>query len=615
MVRTKLNYPLIGQTLEERYQIVEILGTGAFGQVYVARDVQSPELRYAIKHYPLHRDHPHLVQMSRRVFATEVKTLKVLGVHRQIPQFIDAFEANQGFYLVQELIVGQTLNDYLTLWKHSDRAQREAETLALLKDILVVLDFIHSRGIIHCDLKPSNLVRRASDGKWVLLDFGNAQPARRSLEEDPLTLPSKPAIAVSPSGYLAAELLAGQPYPNSDIYSLGTIGAEVLTGEDPVRFHFDLDRGEVILPYLREDAVDLMGEGETLEAILQKAIRYNPRQRYRTCKEVLQAVDSLHCVPSPPWLDNLTVEAEAIPADELTVEEAGSFFDEDELNTVIDLGMGLGGAIVPVADNEPPRVKSSRTPVLYRAGMTLAAVNTAAIALGAYALLDVENADPGAKVLSQATQAYHRGQLDEAVALAQSIPADSLSYTNSQEAIATWQSEWEKAAAQFQEIEQALEQKYWETVIVRARKLPQIGFWREKATPLVVRAKAQVEIEARDLLSKAFARAEQRDFTRALGYLEQISPYSEAGEIVQLKLEEYRTKQNIRAKVLLQQAYNRAQQRDFLGAIALLREIPQQTPAGAIARDKLVEYAQKQQIKDRVNSSPIIELQVRRPFL
>ncbi|MDY7013443.1 MAG: protein kinase, partial [Cyanobacteriota bacterium] len=139
MLRTKLNYPLIGQTLKERYQIVEILGMGAFGQAYIACDLQSPEpSRYAIKYYPLYRDYPHLVQMSQRVFATEVKALKMLGFHPQIPKAIDAFEENQGLYIVQELIVGQTLNDYLTDWKQRDRSEREAETLALLKDVLVI---------------------------------------------------------------------------------------------------------------------------------------------------------------------------------------------------------------------------------------------------------------------------------------------------------------------------------------------------------------------------------------------------------------------------------------------------------------------------------------------
>jgi hypothetical protein len=620
LVRTKLNYPLIGQTLKERYQIVEILGMGAFGQVYVACDVQSPESpRYALKHYPLYRDYPHLVQMSQRVFATEVKILKILGGHPQIPQFIDAFEEKQGLYLVQELIVGQTLNDYLTLWKRSDRAEREAETLTLLKDLLAVLEFIHRRGIIHCDLKPSNLIKRAQDGKWVLLDFGNAQPARRSLEEDPLMLPSKPAIAVSPSGYLAAELLAGQPYPNSDLYSLGMIGVEALTGEDPVRLHFDLERGEVTLPYLHEDAIDLMGEDQTLEAILQKAIRYHPRQRYHTCKEALRALEALSPSPSLPWLEGLTVEAEVMPAvevefaDELVAEETSSFLNG--FDTIIDLGIGPAGAIVPAVGDEPRPVKLSRTPLLYRAGMTLTALNTAAIAFGAYALMDVENADPGAKLLSQATQAYHRGQLDEAIALAKSIPADSLSYANSQEAIATWQTHWEKAATQFQEIERAFEQKHWDTVIVSARTFPEIGFWLEKLTPMVTQANAEVEGEARHLLSKAFARAEQRDFTRALGYLQQISPHSEAGAIVQLKLDEYRTKQKIRAQVLLQQAYNRAQQRDFMGAIALLQDIPPETPAGAIAQDKRVEYAQKQETKEKVNASPLMELRIRRQSL
>ncbi|MDY7015284.1 MAG: serine/threonine-protein kinase, partial [Cyanobacteriota bacterium] len=536
--------------------------------------------------------------------------LKMLGFHPQIPKAIDAFEENHGLYIVQELIVGQTLNDYLTDWKQRDRSEREAETLALLKDVLVILDAIHGRGIIHCDLKPSNLIKRAQDGKWVLIDFGNAQPARRSLEDNSLALPPKSAIAVSPSGYLAAELLAGQPYPNSDIYSLGIVGIEALTGTDPVRLHFDLDRGEVTLPYLHEDAVELMGEGQTLEAILQKMVRYHPQQRYRSAKETFQALDALALSPSLPWLGTSSAEVELLPAieveieDELALREKESF--SNGLEAVFDLGVGPAGAIVPAASHEPQPVKSPRTSLLLNAGITLAAVNTAAIALGVYALVDVENADPGEKLLSQATQAYHRGQFDEAIALAKSIPTDSLSYQNSREAIATWQTEWEKAAAQFQDIERAFEQKYWDTTIISARNFPQIDFWLDKLEPMVVQAKSEVEVEARSLLSKAFARAEQRDFTRALGYLEQISPHSEAGAIVRVKLQEYRAKQKIRAQVLLQHAYNRAEQRDFIGALALLQEIPLETPAGEIAQAKQEEYRQKQQIKAQVDPPPFI---------
>lgn len=639
----------MGQILQERYQILQVLGAGAFGQTYVVCDLLDPEQpRYALKHYPLHHDYPNLVQMSKRAFATEVQMLKKLGIHPQIPQFIDAFEADRGFYLVQELIVGQTLNDYLSYLKQCDRAERETEVLALLNDVLVALDFIHRQDAIHCDLKPNNLIKRARDGKWVLIDFGNAQPVRWSLDEGLPTLPPKSAIAVSPSGYLAAELLIGRPYPNSDIYALGIIGIEMLTGADPAQLQLDLDRGELAWSHLRKDEIDLAGCSEALEAVLREMVRYSPQQRYQSAREVFGALAPLCASESllgrgsseTDWLrEEETTVGQALPhhsarQDEpsaSTVNSVNSQWYESaidvefvearegedaiaepkELESLFDLGVGPGGTILPSAPTNKPRtVKSSRVPLLVGAGVTLAAANTAAIALGMYAIGDVENADPGAKLLSQAAEAFQRGQLDDAIALAKAIPSDSLSYSDSQAAIQQWQKDWKQAAVQFQELEQALAQQQWDVVITSARSVPAIGFWQEKVAPLAAQAKENAEAEARVLLDKAFARARQRDFTRALGYLEQISPYSETGATIQPKLSEYRTKQQIRAKVLLQQAYNLAQQRDFQGAIAILEHIPGETPAGAIAQSKIIEYTQKQQVKERVDPSPHIYLRV-----
>ena len=98
-----------------------------------------------------------------------------MGTHDQIPQLLGCFEDNQEFYLAQELIVGNTLSEELGD-NQQYKSWDETQVIQLLQELLQILEFVHSQGIIHCDIKPNNIIRRSCDQRLCLIDFGAVQP-------------------------------------------------------------------------------------------------------------------------------------------------------------------------------------------------------------------------------------------------------------------------------------------------------------------------------------------------------------------------------------------------------------------------------------------------------
>ncbi|MDB9315982.1 serine/threonine-protein kinase [Spirulina sp. CS-785/01] len=615
-----MSYSRIGRLLNHRYKISQVLSAGAFGRTYIVHDTSQPgRPRYAVKCYQSNQDYPNLLKTSRRVFVTEAETLKKLGNHPQIPRFIDCFEGNGSFYLVQELIEGQPLSAELAWLSCSSPQEREAQVIFLLRDVLEALDFIHAQGVIHCDVKPNNIIRRSKDGKLVLIDFGASQPVRppRSKKKIISTLPTQSTVAVSPSGYLAAEQLIGVPYPCSDIYALGIIAIQMLTGLDPAKLQLNLETSEVNWQdYLT--AKEVPNYSEELITVITKMVRYDYKERYQSAREVLAILK-----PLIQKARNIVMESSQRPLEAVTeqgtpevatlfVADGKSEFEDwneitEEYQALLEEATANVTPEKPESSLEKRRTHSELKPsmigLLAKMGIVVAILNAFAIALGIYTLMDSRATEPGERRLAEAQKAFHEGEIEDAIAIAQSIPIDSPVYPYSQTAIAEWQNDWSKASLHYQAAENAFNQEDWQTVLTEAGKVPQIAHWQEKLRPLLQKAQIKAEAEARTLLQEAFDQAAQKNFTQALAKLQQISPETEIGAKIAPKLEEYSQKQRIRAMALLQQAYNHAQDREFKEAITVLEQIPPNTPAGNIAQEKLTEYAQKQKVRDRAASS------------
>lgn len=277
---------MLGTLLHERYRIIRVLGAGGFGQTYVAEDTQRPDHpRCVVKHLKPASQDSVFLEIARRLFQTEVQTLEKLGQHDQIPELLDHFEEDQEFYLVQEFIEGRALNDELS----QEGQFNEAEAIALLRDVLVVLEFVHNNRVIHRDIKPNNLIRRQWDGKFILIDFGAVKEIRTQLLSG--TGHTSFTVGIGTEGYTPSEQLAGKPKFCSDIYSLGVTVIQALTGLPPSQLPDDPDTSEILWQ-------DYAHVNPGLEIILDKMIRYHFTQRYQSATQVLQSLERMSDLPT-----------------------------------------------------------------------------------------------------------------------------------------------------------------------------------------------------------------------------------------------------------------------------------------------------------------------------
>ncbi|MBD0301941.1 MAG: serine/threonine protein kinase [Tolypothrix sp. T3-bin4] len=541
---------MIGKVLQGRYQIVQSLGAGVFGQTYIAVDIDHPENpKCVVKKLKATSFQPSYLDTLRLHFLTETETLKQLGHHNQIPELLACFEENERFYLVQEFIEGHALTAELPMGEQWGRLWSENEVIQFLNDVLEILEFVHSQGVIHCDVKPENLIRRACDGKLVLIDFGSIQPVDFSLDGE---LPIN-SLAATSLGYIPPEQFISQAQPNSDIYALGMIAIQALTGLTPLQLKIDPYTNDIYWRFHNTPVNDY------LAAVLSGMIRYDYETRFQSVVEVLQVLKQM------PLDESQILDAEYIVSAE--------------------------------SDNSEGRFKFIKSPSPV-AGMRVGlAANCLVMGFGVYSLINNSPAYSEAEALYKATEQYQAGNLEGAIALARSIPSNSNVYSEAQATIGEWQQQWEVAAQRYQAVEKAFNENRWVDVLRTAAQVPDILYWQSKSDKLANQARANIEVESKGLLAKAYKKAGQKDFSTALNYLQQIPQESSSKTIVEQKLSEYNQKQQIRAAYLLQKAYNKAAEGDFNGAVEFLQQVPQGTEIYAQAQAKLMEYTQKQRLQ------------------
>jgi serine/threonine-protein kinase len=275
--------------LAGRYQIVKPLGGGGFGQTFLARDLQLPnQPACVVKQLKLQLLKPQELAIAKRLFDSEAKTLHDLGVHDQIPRLFAHFEQNGEFYLVQEYVEGQTLESEIGAGKQ----WKQAQLISSLYDILQVLAFVHSCQVIHRDIKPANLIRRRSDRKIVLIDFGavkalNPDSLERFMQDENQTR----SVVVGSLVYMPNEQLAGQPKFCSDVYALGIMCLQAFTGLSFRELPKDKQTNEYSCALAVAQVNLKINSG--LAAIIDKMVRYDYRQRYHDATEALLALENL----------------------------------------------------------------------------------------------------------------------------------------------------------------------------------------------------------------------------------------------------------------------------------------------------------------------------------
>ncbi len=264
--------------LSGRYQITRVLGSGGFGSTYVAKDTQRPgEPSCVVKQLMPARRDARFMEVARRLFDAEAEILLILGKHLQIPDLLAYFEENNEFYLVEEYVRGQTLSKELS----AHDTQDEEYVTEMLKSVLQVLKFVHEHRVIHRDIKPDNIIRNSQDNNLVLIDFGAVKKMQPPSNETELA-----TVAIGTRGYAAPEQLAGHPRLSSDIYALGMIGIQALTGVAPQALDINPDTGNVEWRHL-------VTVSDKLGNILDKMVCYHFNERYQTAAEVLEDLSKL----------------------------------------------------------------------------------------------------------------------------------------------------------------------------------------------------------------------------------------------------------------------------------------------------------------------------------
>ena len=287
-----LHLTMLGKLLKQRYQIVEVLKAGGFSQTYLAKDILQPNCPKCIVKQLLLTGNNSLESVKKSLWR-EVEALKTLNNCNSVPRLLAGFEEDQEFYLVQELIEGYSLSTEI----YPGCCWSESRVMQLLYEVLEILAIVHSYGLIHRDIKPSNLIRQNGTHKLVLIDFGAAKQTWRQVVTDKgktytnFALGVGATIAIGTPGYMPAEQERGVPKPSSDIYALGMMAIQALTGLSPTQLLEDSETGEV----LWQQHVKVTS---ALAKILNKMVCFYFKDRYQSATDTLHALQSLINLPT-----------------------------------------------------------------------------------------------------------------------------------------------------------------------------------------------------------------------------------------------------------------------------------------------------------------------------
>lgn len=276
----------IGTVLQNRYQLVSILGQGGFARTYLAEDQGRFNELCALKEFIPSQTSEYVLEKSKELFQREAAVLYQIQ-HPQIPEFRATFEYNAEesprLFLVQDYVKGKTYHDLLNGRKAQGQAFSEAEVRDLLQQVLPVLAYIHSKGIIHRDISPDNLILRDLDQQPVLIDFGVVKEIVTRLRG---TDSAAQVTTVGKLGYAPGEQLqTGRAYPSSDLYSLAATAVVLLTAREPQDVYDDT----TLSWHWQKWAAVSPG----FAGILDRMLQYRPGDRYSSASEVIEALETL----------------------------------------------------------------------------------------------------------------------------------------------------------------------------------------------------------------------------------------------------------------------------------------------------------------------------------
>lgn len=282
-----------------RYDIIRSLGRGGFGKTFLAADTfRRGNPKCVVKKFQPQSTLPALLDRIRVIFESEAEQLYALAQTDQVPRMLDHLEQNGEFYIVQDLIDGNDLRQSFALGSRWE----EKNVVALMHEILEILDILHQHNLVHQDVAPHNLIRRWTDKRLVLIGYGGIKAIRNlMLSPDGELYPTRP---VGTSGYMPKEQVEGKPQFASDLYALGMLGIQAITGYLPNQ----LPRHPATLEVDWYDQAPQVSD--QLRQILDKLVRYEVTQRYQSVAEVVADLPDPPPRPVPVPLKTVDLDAD-----------------------------------------------------------------------------------------------------------------------------------------------------------------------------------------------------------------------------------------------------------------------------------------------------------------
>ncbi|NET40959.1 serine/threonine-protein kinase [Okeania sp. SIO2B3] len=273
--------------LRGHYQVIKPIGNGSFGRTFLALDLDRFNTPCVVKQFFPQNHNLISTEKASELFKREAEQLLKLGENPQIPTLYAYFEEQGNFYLVEQLITGQTLLQEL----EEQGVFSENKIWEILLELLPLLKFIHEEKVIHRDIKPENILRfktsKSSEkgkNKLVLIDFGVAKLNSQDFASEIGTM-------AGTVGYAPIEQIrGGKAYPASDLYSLGMTCIHLLTKVAPNQL-FDPFSGELIW------RSHLVQQGRKisyhLEKVLDKLVKDLVKERYQSATELLTEISHI----------------------------------------------------------------------------------------------------------------------------------------------------------------------------------------------------------------------------------------------------------------------------------------------------------------------------------
>ncbi len=273
----------LGSVIKNRYKIVRLIGKGGFGETFEVDDRGRRKVLKVLRHF----SDPKEQKKPLCLFQREAEVLMKLnrpGIPKVEPDGCLTWQegSNTRYGFVMEKIDGKSLDKWL---EERGDTITEADAIDWLKQLLLILEYVHDEGYIHRDIKPSNIMVKPNN-QLVLIDWGTVKEITSTylvkvVEEIPATKLMSP-------GYTPLEQIQGKPVPPSDFFALGRTFVYLLTGKEPGEFPEDYLTEQLIW---RNQAPTV---SESLGDLIDRMMRVFPRERPKNTQEIWQRIGEIN---------------------------------------------------------------------------------------------------------------------------------------------------------------------------------------------------------------------------------------------------------------------------------------------------------------------------------